>query len=1406
MRSWRLHRERQPVMVLLAECAHWSMELLDAEGEAATAAGGQALLVVQRRKRVVRKTRRVKLNGAVASVNKSELAEALPARVITAKGKKIRRKGKKKKQEEEQQAQQATSEATAAAAAAQPEPQQEEHSAAGTESSGGGEDGEPMVDDDMQEREETAIEQGGVTEVATAALLSDAVAAVFDSVDSSADTLLQPQSPSPSSAAVNTEADRMADETSDPATSPAPLLPAVSAQVDEPESAVAAVTASQAETQLEAMMTGTQPAQDELATQLLAMEDDDVETEQETSEGHLTSASVLSEAATQLVVQDSSETAEGAATLVVAETPQQLPVPSSVDASTVSGFSSSPSSLSTLVSAMGIQATQLVPDSLTLTEAAQSDDGQQLAQSMEASDVGGMDSVVLASIEDQLELQPDVPEEQEQVAPAQELTAETAASALPAQAAPVLATVVTSSTPQRPEASSSSPLPSDDAIRTRLHSLLSSADLNVTTSKKLRQQLEGEFAADLSSRKGFISQLIDDFINSGSSAATGRVAEKDKEMQEEDEEEGEEEEEEEEAGEKKAEQPPQPVVAESGDAAGAAAGGDGEAGVEYEEVEEEEEVDDPEVSEDGYVRRESAFNFTAYLLSYAQPIIVSHYLQLLSAYATNSPQLNALIVSFLSRIAFDRELLPMLYQLSFLQLADTVLQDARIRDRPQYRPVRSFCKKVVRAFFDACAGQAEAAGAAAGGVLFAKCLFWKSVKDVELIKSGYRGREKEDFNDRQDQQEAAEAEDRKDGEQEWKAEGQPDEDGDWKPEQQQSDTAQQVQTAAGAAAPPAQAARSGKQGQAKEKKPRKKRAKAAGSEQAGSEQRQDAAVSAAEEDDGDGEEIDLDGLMNEQKKKDKARQRREKAEDKRKAAEARERERERQRRALLDHSDDDEEELQLGEYSEDRDGGQQPLSPLGDDRSWTAQDEELLRREIPIFAALRTKYLLVIPKLSAVWSEDEVRRKVEAMGILTADTGAPQQQPELRVPETESHATLHVQTTDDDSSEQDSSSGALDSSLSPANAAFAAPSASSSSSSPAAAPLALQTAAPASIPRGRAPSGASIDVKRITARLYDIIASLTRRPAYHPLISALLSALAACAEERTAETADYRAYLLNPAEWAGVEAGGDELWRRGVLRLMSALQVSAQGSRRWTLQRQYTAEKLQAVAAVVERAFENTKEDIAAGRLSETAADDDDDEEEEEEERVERAAQADSETAAGQAMEDAEDAAEALERRAAREEREAIANALPRRETRKRKEAASASSQPQPQFVRAEDELDNAELAQFLREKRNRLQLMHQQQLLLQQLSSLTAAAAAVAAANEDVSSSHRRLRKIAETDSEEAAEQAEDRHRQLQPEAERGAVDRAAPVATAAVAVSTKRRKVLLLDDDDDDDDAVMQ
>eukprot|EP00808_Paulinella_micropora_P006391 g67616.t1 len=135
-------------------------------------------------------------------------------------------------------------------------------------------------------------------------------------------------------------------------------------------------------------------------------------------------------------------------------------------------------------------------------------------------------------------------------------------------------------------------------------------------------------------------------------------------------------------------------------------------GQEEEEGEEEEEVR----IEEYY--KEQRLDFAKYLHKFAHPIIIKNYIYLLEGYYHNPPELNAMVVRFLHRLAFDEELglVCMFFQLSVFDLFDRILGDAAIQKDKDFRDLRTLCKKVVRKFFDM---------AKENPMLFCEALFWK---------------------------------------------------------------------------------------------------------------------------------------------------------------------------------------------------------------------------------------------------------------------------------------------------------------------------------------------------------------------------------------------------------------------------------------------------------------------------------------------------------------------------------------------------------------------------------------------------------------------------------------------------------------------------------------------------------
>ena len=785
--------------------------------------------------------------------------------------------------------------------------------------------------------------------------------------------------------------------------------------------------------------------------------------------------------------------------------------------------------------------------------------------------------------------------------------------------------------------------------------------------------------------------------------------------------------------------------------------------------------EEAEVSEDGYFRMEATFNFSAYLLSYANPTILSHYLTLLAGYRTNSSSLNSHIVHFLSRVAFDRQLLPMLFQLSFLQLCDTILNDPLLKkdkNEPRWKQLTSFCKKVVRGFFDWLDREER------GEMMFVECLFWKTVNAVELMKGGYRGGDGPD-SDRDEDDEDKEA---RQDEVAWEAEVQAQVDGDWQPGKH-SDASHSSQKKAKSAS--------------------KKKKKTA-----------EAPVPDKNEADESGEEIDIGQLMDEQARKEKERDKREKKEQRRREAEAKERERDRQRRTLMAAEDDDEEEeLQLGAYNEqeieerrrraqkERDEAAEAAEAEGMEKEWRVDEEQLLRDEYPTFAALKSRYALMSSRLKSRFTQEEVRRKIKQLGLdsdKSEHTAVPSVPASPR-PQLRAETDLHTATTDEEQSEVDTSEMAMMdvSSLS-------APTTPASSSTSAPFPPATSSSTVGQPPRhSRAPNGTVVDVKGISGALYDLVSSMTRYEHHRPFLEHVIHTLTSCLHQRQQHDNDWKQYtaaVLSPSLAAADSTVADASARRlkRQRQLLSTLHLVRVAGGGWSVQRQYTADKLEAVVAVIERAYGNTMDDCAADG-AQTA------DEEEEDEGVEDEHHTVQETADEQAEaseEETEQAASAVPSRHNRKDEEVFVSLSTPRETRKRAAAqlsqepgSGASIEQAASLVHAEDEMDDAELADFLRQRRNKLLTHTSARSVPQQPQSQqrTAHSDDSVGPLTTAGRGHRgRLRKAAADEQEEEGDETEDA-------AHRTTTDAPLPVAHVADAETVTKRRRVILDDEEE-------
>ena len=660
-------------------------------------------------------------------------------------------------------------------------------------------------------------------------------------------------------------------------------------------------------------------------------------------------------------------------------------------------------------------------------------------------------------------------------------------------------------------------------------------------------------------------------------------------------------------------------------------------------------------------------------------------------------------------------------------------------------------------------------------MMFVECLFWKTVNAVEVMRGGYRGGDGDGRDEDEDEDGVRQDEEG------WEAEVQAQVDGDWQPRNDSDANTGAVKKVKSV------------------RKPKKKK------------HEETIAADVAEPvDDDSGDEIDLVQLMDEQSKKEKERARREKKEQRRKEAEAKERERDRQRRALMAMEDDDEEELQLGEYNEqemderrrreqrERD---EAAEAEGAEKEWRADEEEVLRREYPLFTALKSRYALMSSRLKSRFTQDEVKRKIAELGLdrkvteMAVDTDTP---PALTRQQLRGETDLHTATTDEEQSEVDTTDiAAENNSPRAANRQIdtAAPPPSPSATSPS---LAVPP------PRGlRAPNGPAVDVKSLTGSVYDVVSDMARHEHHRPFLQHVMQTLRSCAQQRQQYSDDskhFAAATLSPSRGAEESTTATARRLKRQRQLLSSLQLVRVAGGEWSVQRQYSAEKLEAVVGAIERGYGNTLDDMAENGTQQAEEEDVGVEEEEE-------SYAEQEQLADDGQDEADDELHkeptgAVDDPSGGEsERLSLPVSTPR-ETRKRTAAllsrvtgggGSTSEQAAP-MLHAEDEMDDAELADFLRQKRNKLHshaaarsTPHQQQSEQEVAQSEDATAAVTAAGR-----LHRgRLRKAAAADA--VADEDE-----VEEAAQYGPTD--VPLSTAAVTDTqavAKRRRVIVDEED---------
>ena len=150
---------------------------------------------------------------------------------------------------------------------------------------------------------------------------------------------------------------------------------------------------------------------------------------------------------------------------------------------------------------------------------------------------------------------------------------------------------------------------------------------------------------------------------------------------------------------------------------------------------------------------------------FASPLVINHYLRVMKEYKQNPVHVNDSICHFLTRLAIDCNLAPMLWQLRILEVAYQILNDKTIRTDNRYTPLLLFCSRLVKGFLrhlmpptaldpspvEEIESQSEEltsaaernailqrkAEVSASRLLFVEVMFWKHARDASEIQQRY---------------------------------------------------------------------------------------------------------------------------------------------------------------------------------------------------------------------------------------------------------------------------------------------------------------------------------------------------------------------------------------------------------------------------------------------------------------------------------------------------------------------------------------------------------------------------------------------------------------------------------------------------------------------------------------------
>ena len=153
-------------------------------------------------------------------------------------------------------------------------------------------------------------------------------------------------------------------------------------------------------------------------------------------------------------------------------------------------------------------------------------------------------------------------------------------------------------------------------------------------------------------------------------------------------------------------------------------------------------------SDDRMALKESTFDLNHRLSQeLTAPLLINTLTFVLESYRTNSAQLNASVVGVLKRIVLPDclNLMPCVWHLSFLLVAEKILSDSGIAKDKSFSSMVQICKYITRKLMDRLQPELtddmdafqKSAKQALARITFVDLLFWKNRRDAEIVRDEY---------------------------------------------------------------------------------------------------------------------------------------------------------------------------------------------------------------------------------------------------------------------------------------------------------------------------------------------------------------------------------------------------------------------------------------------------------------------------------------------------------------------------------------------------------------------------------------------------------------------------------------------------------------------------------------------